>query len=69
MKFGEYLKQERLKIGVSGRELGSRIDKSSNYISSMEKGNFIPDHETLIKLFDILNISISLKELYELFGV
>lgn len=69
MNFGEYLKEERKKIGISGRELGSRISKSSNYISCIEKSKFIPDHETIKKIFDILNITIEIKDLEKLFEI
>lgn len=69
MKFGEYIKSARTKLNISGRDLGNRIEKSSNYISSMEKGNFIPDYETILRLFNILNINISITDLKELFGI
>lgn len=69
MKLGEYIKSVRTKLDISGRDLGNRIGKSSNYISSMEKGNFIPDYETILKLFNILSINISITDFKELFGI
>jgi transcriptional regulator with XRE-family HTH domain len=66
MKFGEFLKIEKENIGISGKTLSKKIEKSTNYISSIEKGLFNPDYVTAIKIFKALKLNMVDKEITEL---
>lgn len=57
MNFGDFLKQTRIKRGLSLRELGRRAEVSQSYLSLVESGKRgTPTPEQLLKLAPHLNI-------------
>lgn len=58
MEFGRFLKELRIRRGLSMRELSRRAGISQAYISQMEKGDRgNPKPEVIVKLAPHLNIS------------
>jgi transcriptional regulator with XRE-family HTH domain len=54
-KFGEILRDCRIKAGAGLRELARQVNKSPGYLSDVENGNVPPPSETVI-----LNIAAAL---------
>lgn len=51
------IKQKRIELGFSLRELGKEVKLSSGYLSQLENGKIeFPGYFTLIKVLDFLNI-------------
>jgi transcriptional regulator with XRE-family HTH domain len=59
MKFGEYIKEQRLLLGISSRKLSEKIGKSSSYISSIENGLYKTDYIMAYKILKELRIKTS----------
>jgi len=59
MVFGQYIKEQRLLLGLSSRKLSEMIGKSSSYISSIEKGLYKPDYQTAYKILKELKVENS----------
>ena len=57
--FGENLKMLRKQKGFSQEELAVRLHVVRQTISKWEKGLSIPDAEMLIRLAEILEVSVS----------
>ena len=57
--FGENLKMLRKQKGFSQEELAARLHVVRQTISKWEKGLSIPDPEMLIRLAEILEVSVS----------
>jgi len=58
MLFGQYIKEQRLSLGISSRKLSEKVGKSSSYISSIEKGLYKPDDIMALKILKELRIEI-----------
>lgn len=56
--FGEKLKTLRKQKGFSQEELASRLHVVRQTVSKWEKGLSVPDADTLIKLADILEVTV-----------
>ena len=57
--FNEYLKTLRKQKGFSQEELASRLHVVRQTISKWEKNLSVPDADTLIRLAEILEVSVS----------
>jgi putative transcriptional regulator len=57
--FQENLKALRIKKGMTQKELATRLNVVRQTISKWEKGLSVPDSELLIKLAEILEVSVS----------
>lgn len=57
-RFGYRIKQARLKKGMTQIQLSEKIGISNNYLSVLERGDKQPSYDVLIKLSDILEVSI-----------
>ncbi|WP_180955285.1 helix-turn-helix domain-containing protein [Peribacillus deserti] len=56
-EFGLWLKEERLKRGISTRTLGTTIGKSASYVSQLETGYIkAPSEEAAVLLLDEMGI-------------
>lgn len=56
--FTERLKELRLKKGLTQTELGEKVGVKQNTFTNWEKGNREPSFENLIKLADLLEVSL-----------
>ena len=51
------IKEARLNKGLSQKDLASALSVPANTLSNWENGKREPDHATLVKLADILNVT------------
>jgi len=51
----EYIRQVRLKMGITQRELASMADVSSSLINQIESGRCKPSYETARRIFEAFN--------------
>lgn len=58
MQFSEILTKRRKLLGITQDELAEKLDVSRQSISKWENGECMPEAEKLIKLADILDISL-----------
>lgn len=58
MEFGQYIKEQRLELGISSRKLSEKVGKSSSYISSIENGHYKPDYKMAYDILKELRIEI-----------
>ena len=56
--FSERLKELRLKKGLTQTELGEKVGVKQNTFTNWENGKREPSFENLIKLADLLEVSI-----------
>ncbi len=56
--FGEMLKEQREKLGLSQSMVAKKINTSHQNISRWESGKILPSIEFCIKLADLYNISL-----------
>ena len=56
--FTERLKELRLKKGLTHTELGEKVGVKQNTSTNWEKGKREPSFENLIKLADLLEVSL-----------
>lgn len=56
--FPERLKQLRLKKGLTQTELGEKVGVKQNTFTNWENGKREPSFENLIKLADLLEVSL-----------
>lgn len=56
--FGEKLKEERLKKGISQKELGERMGVSQAMIAQYENGKRTPKQDTIMKICKSLDMNI-----------
>ena len=56
--FADVIKKERIKTGLSQRELGLRVGVTQQAIGRWENGQALPDTNTLIQLADLFHTSI-----------
>lgn len=57
--FGENLKTLRKQKGFSQEELAARLNVVRQTVSKWEKGLPVPDADTLIRLAEVLEVSVS----------
>lgn len=57
--FQNNLRSLRKKSGLSQEELGIRLNIARQTISKWENGVSVPDAETLVKLAEILDVSVN----------
>ena len=57
--FGENLKTLRKQKGFSQEELAARLHVVRQTVSKWEKGLSVPDADTLIRLAEVLEVSVS----------
>lgn len=57
-KIGNYLKQRRKEVGISQATLAKEMGVTFQAVSRWEKGDSIPDIETLCNLADYYNVSV-----------
>lgn len=56
MGFGNHIRQEREKLGLSVREVARRLQRNATYLSKIEREELPPPSEEVIrKLAEILN--------------
>lgn len=56
--FSERLKELRLKKGLTQTELGEKVGVKQNIFTNWENGKREPSFENLIKLADLLEVSL-----------
>ena len=59
MKIGENIKKFRKESGLSQQELANLININQSNVSRWEKDISRPDYETLIKLAEVLGVTIN----------
>ncbi|MBN1057077.1 helix-turn-helix domain-containing protein [Clostridium botulinum] len=57
-KLGNNIKLERLRLNLTQEQLSERLDISTSYLGRIERGERNVPLDTLIRLADILNVSI-----------
>ena len=55
--FGQRLREQRIKHGLTLEQLAEKSELSSNYIGMVERGLKEPGLATIVKLLNALNIS------------
>lgn len=58
--FGKRLQKYRSRFGYSQETLAEKIEKSSIFVSYMERGAKAPSVDTLIRISEVLNISMDI---------
>ncbi len=58
MSFGENLKEIRISLGITQEELARKVKISSQAVSKWERGESMPDPQTLPAVADALDISL-----------
>jgi len=66
-EFGELIRSEREKLGLSARSLASKLKITPAYLSDIEQGQRAPPAKYLDRLIEVLQIK-DLGQLYELAG-
>lgn len=56
--FSERLKELRLKKGLTQTELGKKVGVKQNTFTNWENGKREPNFETIIKIADLLEVSL-----------
>lgn len=56
--FGKNLKNLRISEGLSQRALGKRLGVCNQTVSFWESGSREPDLDTLVKIAEIVNVSV-----------
>ena len=59
---GMILKNMRLSVGLSQKELGKKLNLADTTISSYERENSQPDFETILKIAETCNYKILFKK-------
>lgn len=55
--FGQLIKENRQKLGISNRKLADKLGLSSGYVFQIEKGNYQPPSEAVLKkMAEIFNM-------------
>ena len=58
MSFGENLRSQRIRSGMTQEELGRALEKSKNNISQYETGKREPDLKTLVRLAELFGVTV-----------
>lgn len=58
MELGEKLKEERKTLGINQVELAKKFNVSKQTVSNWERGNRLPDANTLDKLAEMYGVTI-----------
>ena len=56
--FGQRLREQRIKHGLTLEQLAEKSELSSNYIGMVERGLKEPGLATIVKLLNALNLSL-----------
>ena len=68
-KFGVYLKERRMELGMSVRYVAGLIGVTPAYVSDIERGNRVAPLNYLVKLIDVLKLKDDeLDDFYDLAG-
>lgn len=57
-EFSNIIKNKRLEMNLSLRDLGELSDLDHSYIGRLEKGSSLPSRETVVKLAKALDLSV-----------
>ena len=57
-KFSQRLKESRLKKGLTQTELGEKVGVKQSTFTNWENGKREPSYENLVKLADLLEVSL-----------
>lgn len=57
-EYGERLKRARLLRGLTMQELGDKVGITKQAISKFEKGKIIPSGKTMVKIAEVLNLTL-----------
>lgn len=58
-KIGRYIAEKRKGIGLTQKELAERVGLTDKAVSKWERGKSIPDHDVIVRLCEVLNISVN----------
>ena len=58
MTFGQKMKIRRQELGYTQTELAKRVHTTQPYVSHLEKGNFNPSMNMIVKISSALDISV-----------
>ena len=58
MTFGQKIRNRREELGYTQTELANRIHTTQPYVSRLERGNFNPSMNMIVKISTALNISV-----------
>jgi len=64
MKFGEFIKKERIKKSILQRELAAKLDIDTAYISKIENNEKLPKKQLAIEFGKVLGINLKFVETY-----
>ena len=56
--FSDILRSARIARGISQEELAERVDITRTQVSRYETGKSLPDFRTIIKIADVLDVSL-----------
>lgn len=56
-KFGEFIKEQRLKKRLTRQDFSSLINISAGYLNHLERGSRIPSHEVIANIAEKLGVS------------
>ncbi|MBR3295733.1 MAG: helix-turn-helix transcriptional regulator [Clostridia bacterium] len=59
MSFKDNLRRIRLEKRMTQEVLAEKLDVTFQAVSSWERGEYLPDTEKLLKLADVLDVSVS----------
>lgn len=58
-KIGRYIAEKRKKTGLTQKELAERVGLTDKAVSKWERGKSIPDHDVILRLCEVLGISVN----------
>ena len=58
INYGEYLKEQREKLGLSQSAVANKINTSHQNISRWESGKILPSIDFCVKLADLYGVSL-----------
>lgn len=58
MNIGKRIKEERLRLSITQKELAESASLSTSYICDIEVGRTNPSLKTLMKLSSVLNVGV-----------
>lgn len=58
-KIGIFIKEQRIKLGLSQNDLGDKLYVTRQAVSSWENGKCIPDSDLLLKLSELFSVSVN----------
>ena len=58
MTFGQKIRNRREELDYTQAELAKRLHTTQPYVSRLERGNFNPSMNMIVKISTVLNISV-----------